>query len=216
FDLEERRRAGAAQGHAHAIRDASVEELQRRFNVDAGQAAHVARIAARLYSEVQPGAGAEARGELRWAGALHEVGMMVSHHDHHRHSAYVLAHVDAAGFSQSQLRRIAELVLSQRGGLRKLEPQLASEDYAWQVLCLRIAVICCHARSDIDTSALKIRRHGTEAVLDCPAGWLDAHPRTLHLLRDEVDSWARNGPLKLQLGGADAAGRIADPVPRGD
>ena len=49
---------------------------------------------------------------------------MISHHDHHRHSAYVLAHVDAPGFSQSQLRRIADLVLGQRGGLRKLEARL--------------------------------------------------------------------------------------------
>ena len=47
--------------------------------------------------------------------------MMVSHHDHHRHSAYLVANVDAAGFSQSQQRRIGELVLGQRGGLRKLE-----------------------------------------------------------------------------------------------
>ena len=212
FDLEERRRAGAGPTQAHDIRDASVDELQRRFVVDAAQAARVARIAARLYAEVLPGAGAEARRELRWAAALHEVGMMISHHDHHRHSAYVLAHVDAAGFSQSQLRRIAELVLGQRGGLRKLEPQLASESYAWQVLCLRIAVISCHARSESDTGALKIRRHGAEALIDCPAGWFDAYPRTLHLLRDEVDAWARNGPLKLRLAGADAASLVADPA----
>ena len=75
---------------------------------------------------------------------------MVSHHDHHRHSAYLLAHVDAPGFSQSQQRRIGDLVLGQRGGLRKVEPQLASETFAWQVLCLRLAVIKCHARGEAD------------------------------------------------------------------
>ena len=37
----------------------------------------------------------EDRRELAWACDLHEIGMMVSHHDHHRHSAYLLAHVDA-------------------------------------------------------------------------------------------------------------------------
>ena len=73
---------------------------------------------------------------------------MVSHHDHHRHSAYLLAHVDAPGFSQSQLRRIGDLVLGQRGGLRKIEAQAAGRAFAWQLLCLRLAVIVCHARGD--------------------------------------------------------------------
>jgi exopolyphosphatase/guanosine-5'-triphosphate,3'-diphosphate pyrophosphatase len=87
-------------------------------------------VALRLFDEALPDAGADARRELLWACALHEIGMMVSHHDHHRHSAYLLAHVDAAGFSQSQLRRIADLVLGQRGGLRKLEAlvQWAAQD----------------------------------------------------------------------------------------
>ena len=95
----------------------------------------------------------ELRRELSWAAALHEVGMMVSHHDHHRHSAYVLAHADAAGFSQSQQRRLAELVLAQRGSLRKSEAALANEAFAWQVLCLRLAIIKCHARRPVDTCA---------------------------------------------------------------
>ena len=56
--------------------------------------------------------------------------MMVSHHDHHRHSAYLLAHVDAPGFSQSQQRHLAALVLGQRGGLRKVEATLAQDGCA--------------------------------------------------------------------------------------
>ena len=127
---------------------------------------------------------------------------MISHHDHHRHSAYVLAHVDAAGFSQSQLRRVGELVLGQRGGLRKIEPRLGEETYAWQVLCLRLATIHCHARSEVDADAVRLRRHGAEAVLGVPAGWYDTHPRTLYLLRAEADAWVRNGPLQLTLAGA--------------
>ena len=79
---------------------------------------------------------------------------MVSHHDHHRHSAYLVSHVDAPGFSQSQQRRLGELVLGQRGGLRKIEAGLSRELTAWQVLCLRLAVIECHARGEVDASGL--------------------------------------------------------------
>ncbi|HUG24254.1 Ppx/GppA phosphatase family protein [Piscinibacter sp.] len=199
FDLEERLQAAAHEADGHDIRDASVRELQRRFIVDTGQAERVRSIAECFHDSVQPRASHDARRELQWACALHEVGMMVSHHDHHRHSAYVLAHVDAAGFSQSQQRRLAELVLAQRGGLRKVEAALSQADFAWQVMCLRLATIKCHARGGVDAGALKLRQSGGVATLSLPAGWADANPRTLHLLNEEVAAWERGGPLSLEL-----------------
>ena len=199
FDLDERIRATELRQDGHDIRDASVRELQRRFMVDTHQAERVSRIAEHLYASVQPKATPEARRELLWACALHEIGMMVSHHDHHRHSAYVLAHVDAAGFSQSQLRRVSELVLGQRGGLRKIEASLArDDDFAWQVLCLRLGVIKCHARGEVSAEAMTLRRSGTTAELGFAAGWSEAHPRTHHLLDEEIALWERGGPLKLE------------------
>ncbi len=189
------------------MRDASVAELQRRFAVDTGQAARVAAVALALFDAVQPAlaatqtapAGSETRRELAWACALHEIGLMVSHHDHHRHSAYLLAHVDAPGFSQSQQRRIGDLVLAQRGGLRKIEPQLANEAFAWQVLCMRLAAIKCHARGEVNAKALALRAKGREARLGFSAQWAASHPRTLYLLQEEADVWARSGLLKLLL-----------------
>ncbi|HOL38154.1 MAG TPA: exopolyphosphatase, partial [Rubrivivax sp.] len=134
-----------------------------------------------------------------WACALHELGLLVSHHDHHRHSAYLLAHVDAPGFSQSQQRHLADLVLGQRGGLRKVEPALASATFAWQLLCLRLALIACHARDDADGAALALRARGRHAQLAWPPRWADTHPRTLYLLQEEAAAWARNGSLRLVL-----------------
>ncbi len=207
FDLGERRVAARDPAHAHDIRDASVREMQRRFMVDVQQAERVGSVADALYAMVQPRPAAalpkderrELRRELSWAAALHEVGMMVSHHDHHRHSAYVLAHVDAAGFSQSQQRRLAELVLAQRGSLRKSEAALANEEFAWQVLCLRLAIVKCHARRAIDLAALGLRRSGEQARLDVAPGWAERNPRTMYLLQDEVLAWERNGSLRLSL-----------------
>jgi exopolyphosphatase/guanosine-5'-triphosphate,3'-diphosphate pyrophosphatase len=199
FDLDERRHATALAQDGHDIRDASVRELQRRFMVDTDQARRVSGVAQALYAQVQPKAPPEARRELLWACALHEIGMMVSHHDHHRHSAYLLGHVDAPGFSQSQQRRIAELVLGQRGGLRKVEASLATEAFAWQVLCLRLAIIKCHARGDVHADALTLRRSGPGARVDYGDEWAAVHPRTLHLLHEEAEAWARGGVLKLAL-----------------
>ena len=201
FDLDERRHATELRQDGHDVRDASVRELQRRFMVDTQHAARVSGVAASLYVSVQPRATAETRRELLWACALHEIGMMISHHDHHRHSAYVLAHVDAAGFSQSQLRRVSDLVLGQRGGLRKLEASLMREDYAWHLLCLRLGVIKCHARGDVDTDVMRLTRNGNAAELAFTPGWSEAHPRTRHLLGEEAAMWEKNGPLRLTLKG---------------
>ncbi len=183
------------------IRDQSVRELQQRFRVDTAQAARVKSVALALFDAGLPDAEAETRRELVWACALHEMGQMVSHHDHHRHSAYLLAHVDAAGFSQSQQRRVADLVLGQRGGLRKVEPQMASETFAWQMLCLRLAAIKCHARGLVDPRALNLRARQREAQLSFGKTWAETHPRTFFLLQEEAATWARSGPLRLTLPG---------------
>jgi len=198
FDLHERLQA-QRRARGGDMRDASVAELQRRFSVDTAQAQRVASIALTLFDHVLPDADAETRRELGWACSLHEMGLMVSHHDHHRHSAYLLAHVDAPGFSQSQQRRIGELVLGQRGGLRKVESALTSDILAWQVLCLRLAVIKCHARGAVSTEALALRARGRDAQLGYSARWAKEHPRTAFLLQEEAAAWVRTGPLRLQL-----------------
>jgi exopolyphosphatase / guanosine-5'-triphosphate,3'-diphosphate pyrophosphatase len=202
FDLDERLNTSAdIRSGGQDIRDASVRELQRRFMVDLPQAQRVTQVARALHEQVQPTAARETQRELQWACAVHEIGMMVSHHDHHRHSAYMLANVDAAGFSQSQQRHLGELVLAQRGGLRKVEAALTNEDFAWQVLCLRLATIKCHARGEVSHKALTLKRDWAKANLSFTAEWADSHPRTLYLLQEEAAAWERSGSLKLVLQG---------------
>nr|HET7858559.1 Ppx/GppA phosphatase family protein [Caldimonas sp.] len=191
FDLAARQ-AAERRADGHDLRDASVAALQKRFEVDVAQADRVRSVALALLDGVADHS-AEPRHELAWAAALHEAGMMISHHDHHRHSAYLLDHVDAPGFSQSQLRRVAQLVLGQRGGLRKVETALQSPSFALHLLCLRLAVIVCHARDDVDADAVTLRLVDGVPVVRLRAGWADANPRALHLLRGEIDVWAKSG-----------------------
>ncbi|HEX2539776.1 MAG TPA: Ppx/GppA phosphatase family protein [Caldimonas sp.] len=190
FDLEARSAAERLSG-GEDLREQSVLELQRRFGVDVAQAARVAAVATSLLAAAEPAAAHESARELRWAAALHEAGMMVSHHDHHRHSAYLLAHVDAPGFSQNQLRRIGDLALGQRGGLRKMEAQLQDAGFALRLLCLRVAVIVCHARDDVAPHAVTLQQGGDAVTIGVDPDWAAAHPRALHLLREEVAGWAK-------------------------
>lgn len=199
FDLDARLMAQRS-GRQGDMREHSVAALQQRFGVDVEQARRVGRLAQSLYKLLQPDATREQRRELGWAADLHEIGMMVSHHDHHRHSAYLLAHVDAPGFSQSQLRRLADLVLGQRGGLRKLDTQFASDPHlVWQVLALRLAVLTCHARETVSGQALSLSRERQQVLLKPAKRWAATHPRAVYLLREEAEAWSKSEQLRVLL-----------------
>ena len=201
-DLHQRRRARRLSEPLD-VRDATVHELQRRFVVDRPQARRVRALALHLQGQLLPEAEVEDRRELGWACDLHEIGMMVSHHDHHRHSAYLLGHVDAPGFSQSQQRRVAELVLGHRGGLRKVEAACARWTFAMQLLCLRLAVLCSHARCDIESPRLQAQLMPNG---DVALGWMTVRKgrsapdlRTQHLLREELAAWAKTECLRVRM-----------------
>ena len=207
-DLHERlaaRRDGSSRAVALVPgdrRDASVAELQRRFEIDTEQACRVRGVALALYRGVAPD-DAEGARELGWAADLHELGLMVSHHDHHRHSAYLLSHVDAPAFSQTQQRHLANIVLGQRGGLRKIEDALTDRRFALQVMALRLAAIKCHARSSVIDGALSLATDGSAASLRFSDAWAESRPRTLYLLQEEALAWERSGVMRLALDSSD-------------
>jgi len=200
FDLAERLGMATGAGSPRLeMREASVLALQQRFGVDIAQAQRVQKLAVELHRQLVGRAPRETLRELEWSAALHEIGMMVSHHDHHRHSAYLLAHVDAPGFSQSQLRRLGNLVLGQRGGLRKLEPLLGDESLLWQIVALRLAAIVYHARTDFVTRGLRLARARGGIDIHVPRTWLHEQPRAVYLLREEAQAWTRAGRLAMAL-----------------
>jgi exopolyphosphatase/guanosine-5'-triphosphate,3'-diphosphate pyrophosphatase len=179
------------------LRDASVGRLQKRFDVDRAQAQQVARIARELHDALQPQAGEEETKRLAWAAALHEVGFAISHNDHHKHGAYLVGNADLAGFSTSDQRRIATLILAQRGNLRKVADALTDPARVAKILALRLAVIVCHARRPVRLPGWMLRevRAGFELRLD--EEWLARHPLTQFLLDEEAAQWEKVG---LRLG----------------
>jgi exopolyphosphatase/guanosine-5'-triphosphate,3'-diphosphate pyrophosphatase len=76
---------------------------------------------------------------------------------------------------------------------------MAQPLFAWQVLCLRLAAIKCHARGPVDPHALRLAVRGTDAHLMFTPAWADTHPRTLYLLQEEAATWLRQGPMDLLL-----------------
>lgn len=184
------------------LRAATVAALAKRFAVDAAQARRVGETAAALYMQIDPTARdadaasrpGRAMRKLGWAAQLHEIGVLISHSDYHKHGAYVLDNADAPGFATNELHQLSQLVLGHRGKLKKLETALDDETFVAQLLALRLAVIMCHARRDPDVRALRIAKPEARAfTLDCRPEWVEAFPQSAHLLREEALAWQKTG-----------------------
>jgi exopolyphosphatase / guanosine-5'-triphosphate,3'-diphosphate pyrophosphatase len=176
------------------VRGQTVARLQQRFGIDLAQAHRVEALAVSLHDQLAPrGEDEEERRILTWACALHELGMAVSHSEYHKHGAYVIANADAAGFSQPQSARVADLVLGHRGGLRKVEHRFNDAAFVLQLLSLRLAAILAHARRTPAKKCLRIQREAERMAIHAEPAWAREHPQSIYLLHEEADAWRKTG-----------------------
>jgi exopolyphosphatase/guanosine-5'-triphosphate,3'-diphosphate pyrophosphatase len=185
------------------VRAATVTRLCAKFDADTAQASRVARAACTLLRRLRAGGDSRelARHErkLAWAAQLHEIGAAVSHSDYHKHGAYILDNTDAPGFAVPELHRLGTLVLGHRGKLRKLDADFDDELFVHQLICLRLAVILCHARRDPEMGGLQLSGSGRKIALKVPASWAKSFPQSAYLLRQEVEAWQKM-PWTFALG----------------
>jgi exopolyphosphatase/guanosine-5'-triphosphate,3'-diphosphate pyrophosphatase len=188
-------------GYNGDLRVNSVNRLASKYGVDTVHGQRVGRVARFLFDQLSvngkkmldPDRERLLR-KLQWAAELHEIGSHISHSDHHKHGAYILDNADAMGFSLSEMHRLSLLVLGHRGKLRKLEAVLNDPDMVFQLLCLRLAVILCHAKRDPELDGMQLKRSdsdGSLIQLTCRNGWAEEHPQSAHLLREEELAWQK-------------------------
>jgi exopolyphosphatase/guanosine-5'-triphosphate,3'-diphosphate pyrophosphatase len=199
-----------SNGYSGDLRVNSVNRLANKFGVDTAHGQRVGRVACSLHRQLlgaskksTPDDGERALRTLHWAAELHEIGCRISHSDYHKHGAYILDSADAMGFSLSEMHRLSLLVLGQRGKLRKMEAALDDAELTGQLLCLRLAVILCHARKEPDLEGLVLARReagSTPLHLSCREGWAASYPQSAHLLREEVLAWDKT-QRKLTIAG---------------
>lgn len=176
------------------VRERTVRWLSERFSVDAAQAQRVSAVATALFAQIAAGDTPERFSQkLAWAARLHEIGAHISHDRAYHHGAYILDNVDAPGFSFPELHRMSRLVLGQRGKLRKLEDELADELFAKQLICLRLAVILCHARHAPEMASVRLSYRNGSFRLVTADGWARRFPQSAWLLAEEVAAWQKTG-----------------------
>ncbi len=178
------------------MREATVTQFMRRYQVDAAQAARVRELALRIHEQlagVERGADDPDRLLLDWAARLAEVGLSIAHAQYHKHSAYVLSNADMPGFSRVEQQRLARVVLAHRGKLDKLR-DAGIEDGDWTlVFALRLASTLLRRRTRVRLPAFKALAGDSRFSLELPRAWLARNALTAAALDSEARQWETVG-----------------------
>jgi len=180
------------------MREATVRQFMRRYQVDTAQAERVARLAQNIHASLNDESSEADTAMLRWAASLHEIGISIAHAGYHKHSAYIVAQADMPGFSQKEQARLSRLVLAHRGKLTKIE-DLPEQSADWALIfALRLATLFNLSRRDLalPIPACKASKSGFQLTLQ--RAWLEEHPMTEGALENETEEWRALG-VRLEL-----------------
>lgn len=178
----------------HDVRENSIRNLAERYHVDAAHAQGVQDTALRLCEQVASVWHLDVTlhgNMLRWAAAVHEIGMDIAHSQYHKHGEYLLQNMDLAGFSQRDQRRLAFLVRAHRRRYPHEQlDDIADDDREALVrlsVLLRLAVTLHRSRTADPTSQLEVQVTPKRITLSLPTTWLKAHPLTALDLNQEAE-----------------------------
>ncbi len=180
--------------HHHDMRDSTVTQFRRRYQVEGDQVERVEATALSALAQLSGGAPSEADVQfLSWACRLHEIGISIAHNAYHKHGAYILTYADMPGFSKKDQARLAMLVLGHRGKLEKLS-SIPAVDSAWTLIfCLRFAVLMHRTRDDRQLPSWRVKPLVSGFQIELPGEWLAANPWTAAALGEEASVWKQIG-----------------------
>lgn len=131
------------------VRRASVLNVALRYGYDRPHTQHVARLALEIFdgtARVGLHAADQLERELLWSAAmLHDIGVIVDYHDHHKHGFYLILNAGLPGFTHRELALVALLVRAHRKSPPNFDwmrPVLdeGDEERFWRLAsCLRLA-----------------------------------------------------------------------------
>jgi exopolyphosphatase/guanosine-5'-triphosphate,3'-diphosphate pyrophosphatase len=187
--------------HNHDMREVTVLQFMRRYQVDPTQARQVESLAVVLARQLLKNSPDDLEDALRilsWAARLHEVGISIAHSGYHKHSAYILGNADMPGFSKMEQSRLGLLALVHRGNLSKAREMVTTLSDLKLVFALRLATLFHRSRSEIELPRMEVLLDEAECVLRIGHEWLERNPLTATAITAEAEEWSSLG-LNLRI-----------------
>lgn len=174
------RRRGGELPRLRDVARRSVVDLMRACDEDPVHSEHVAKLALELFDATaeRHGLGPEARALLEAGALLANVGLVISHAKHHKHSYYLIRNSDRlVGFTDGEIEVVAQIARYHR----KSAPKGSHPD--WELLddadqqTVRVAAAVLRVAIGLDRShqravaALRVEDHGDSLAIGLvPAG----------------------------------------------
>ena len=149
--------------HLHQLPQSSVLHVAENLHYERSHAHQVSRLALRIYDQLPRlhKLGSRERTYLQAAAILHEVGLFVSHAQHHRHSYYLIRNSELLGFTENEKEIIACVARYHRKSHPKLKHdgynRLSAED---QLIVRKLSAILRIADGLDRTHSSKVRDIG--------------------------------------------------------
>jgi exopolyphosphatase/guanosine-5'-triphosphate,3'-diphosphate pyrophosphatase len=139
---------------------------------------------------------------LYWAADLHEIGVDIAHSQYHKHSAYIIANGDLAGFSSQDQILLSAIVKSHRRkfsrSVFKDLPSPWDEQAPYLSIILRLAVLLRRNRHEYTLPDFEITIVKFSIGLQFPDSWLSQSPLTHADLIKEAD-FLKSAGFKLEF-----------------
>ena len=173
------------------IRYLTINALRKQYLVDVEQVKRVRNTSLALLEQVaQAWDLTDGRYQrlLHWGSELYEVGLSLSHSQYHKHSHYIVANADMAGFSRSGQEVLAHLVGHHRRRVPAVTDFPAGVDQQKQfhaLVIFRIACLFHRSRLDQELPNLIASVSENKMTLEIPTKWLEQNALTLADLEQE-------------------------------
>lgn len=176
------------------VRSRTIRSIQQRYHIDTGQCERVEMTALHAFNQVRNDwklDSEEAENFLSWAARIYELGLAISHTQHHKHGAYLIQHSDLPGFTDRTKSILAALIrLHRRRFATTVIDQLnLDKPEAQQLLQLcvlfRLAIVMTANRISGETT-FRLRAIGSKHLrLELDEEWKSKHPLTIANVEEE-------------------------------
>ncbi len=173
------------------IRYLTINALKKQYSVDVEQARRVRATALKLHAQVADAWGLKDERYqrlLHWSSELYELGLSLSHSQYHKHTHYLVANADMAGFSRSGQSVLAHIVGHHRRRIPAIEEfplGLDQQKQFYALVIFRIACLLHRSRLDEELPNIITSVSANKMTLKIPEQWLEQHALTLADLEQE-------------------------------